>query len=71
MIDKRFYAISFDNDPDFPGLLQWVNVGEYYGEATNLTESLDVVMSVFDSVSSEYPSLNYRVHQLTAQEIEP
>lgn len=70
MTDKQLYAISFDNDPHYPGLLQWVNVGECYGEATNITESLDVVRSVFDSVSAEWPKVNYRVYKIVAQEIE-
>lgn len=67
-MNETFYAVCFDNDPDFPGKLQWCNLGDM-ADPGNLTKSLERAQWERDDMAKHYPQINYRVMRLTAEDV--
>lgn len=71
---SKLYGVVFDNYDDTLNTLQWCNVSsedDYQdGSGTNITGSLEYAKYVRDLCKTGFPTLNYRVVELTMKEIE-
>ena len=64
-MNKEFYAVSFDNDTDFPGMLQWLNMGgEFPG---NLVDNYNDAKDHMEAMKEMYPDINYKIVTLVVQ----
>lgn len=74
MRTNNLYAVVFDNDPDFPGQLQFCNVEDgravLQGCGTNVTPSWEHTEASRLRLESLFPEINYRVVRVTLQEVE-
>lgn len=70
---NKLYSVVFDNDPDFPGQLQFCNVAsdeEYWtGGGTNITQNLEYATEVANMCKFNYPEVNYRVVEVALKEM--
>ena len=63
----EYYAVCFDNDEDFPGMLQWLNIGDFDNPG-NLTDSYSVAKEHMEDMLKLFPDINYRVVALKVQD---
>lgn len=70
---SKQYAVIFDNDEEFPGVTQFCNVASeeefLEGSGTNVTEDYAYAVQFVVDSKEAYPSLNYRVVEVSVREI--
>lgn len=71
---NKLYSVVFDNDPDFPGQLQFCNVASdedfMDGAGTNITADLAYAKEVAAMCKFNYPEIDYRVVEITMKDVE-
>lgn len=67
-MDKKLYAVVFDNDEMYPGVLQFCNVGNdeehLQCAGTNLTHDKVHAVAVVKECKKYWPDYNYRVVEM-------
>lgn len=69
---NKLYALVFDNDEEFPGVIQFCNVASdedfLQGAGTNVSDNLEQVQSFLSSSKEAYPSYNYRIVEIVVKD---
>ena len=68
MKTNNMYAVVFDNDEEFPGVLQFCTVNDKTQQPSSVTELLEEAKWICDLCKQNYPELNYRVVPVTLGE---
>lgn len=70
---NKLYALVFDNDEEFPGVLQFCNVAsdEDYlqGAGTNISEDLGYVQKILSNCKEHHPQYNYRIVEIVVKDV--
>lgn len=70
---NKLYALVFDNDEEFPGVLQFCNCASnenfLQGAGTNFSEDLENVQEILSSCKAHHPQYNYRIVEIIVKDI--
>lgn len=70
---NKLYALVFDNDEEFPGVLQFYNVASdedfLQGAGTNVSEDLEYVQKILSNCKEHHPQYNYRTVEIIVKDI--